>query len=75
MSINEFIVKLQEQYPIHISISMVVIGLFIIAYQIKSHGSNYKKDMSYPAWALFVNSWGLGIVLVLGGLIILSSNI
>jgi len=64
-----------EQNPIISGLIFIGIGLIALAFRLKRNNSFRMKDYGLISWRLLVQTWGLIVMFILMGIIIILKNI
>jgi|TARA_B110000090_G_scaffold207762_1_gene259913 hypothetical protein len=69
--IGEFI----ELNPLISGLIFIIVGMILLFYRLEKKNTFVMKDYGLISWRLLVQTWGLIIMLILCGLIIIFTNI
>nr|WP_298997785.1 hypothetical protein [uncultured Allomuricauda sp.] len=79
--VKEFIVELKEtavyfmdHYPIISGITLILIGIFLLSFQLKKNNSFKMSDHGMASWGVLVNMWALIIMSFIFGIILILRN-
>jgi hypothetical protein len=72
--LKDFFVNTIDTYPIYSGITFLILGILIIVYQIKKNEVFNMNKHGLASWKAFVNTWGVAIILVLWGVILIIRN-
>jgi|TARA_R110002033_G_C3810667_1_gene232119 hypothetical protein len=72
--LKDFFVNTIDSYPIYMGVIFLIIGILILAYQINKNESFNMNKHGLASWQVFVNTWGVGIMITLWGIILIIRN-
>lgn len=67
--------KFMEEHPLMSGFIFIAIGLIFLAFRLKGNNSFKMKDYGLISWRLLVQTWGLIILFILTGIIIIFKNL
>ena len=69
------IVEIIKDYPIVAGLVIMLLGLLLLLYQLDKKNTFDMNDYNLFSWKILVNTWGLIIMFIFGGLIIVINNL
>ncbi|WP_300026926.1 hypothetical protein [uncultured Maribacter sp.] len=72
--IEDFFINTIKAYPIYSGISLLIIGILLVAYQIRKNESFNMNEHGLGSWKTFVGIWGIAIFSILWGVILIVRN-
>lgn len=74
-TIKNLFLNILRDYPIASGMFMLVLGILWLLYQLGKKESFKMKDHGLGSWGAMVSTWGLIIMTILWGLIIIIRNL